>query len=243
MKIAVIPARGGSKRIPRKNIKPFAGKPMIAHAIGAAEASGLFERIVVSTDDQEIGEIARSHGAETPFVRPAELADDHTPTVPVIAHAIQACRSLGWDVEHVCCIYPGVPFIRTEDLAAAFDLRVASGADYSFPIAEFPAAIQRALRRDAGWCTQPFYPEHELTRTQDLEPAFYDAGQFYWGSAQAWMTNNRIHHSGAGLVIPSWRVVDIDTPDDWERAQLMWRVLCGSDSNCAKVPIPDGKKR
>ena len=243
MKIAVIPARGGSKRIPRKNIKPFAGKPMISHAIGAAQACGLFDRIVVTTDDAEIGEIARSRGAETPFVRPAELADDHTPTVQVIAHAIQSCRSLGWEVEHVCCIYPGVPFIRTEDLAAAFDLRVSSGAEYSFPIAEFPAAIQRALRRGTDGHTQPLHPEHELTRTQNLEPAFYDAGQFYWGSAQAWLTNNRIHRSGVGLVIPAWRVVDIDTPDDWERAQLMWRALCGSDSHCAKVYIPSGENR
>jgi pseudaminic acid cytidylyltransferase len=243
MKIAVIPARGGSKRIPRKNIKPFAGKPMISHAIGAAKACGLFERIVVTTDDSEIGEIARSYGAETPFLRPAELADDHTPTVPVIAHAIQACRGLGWDVEHVCCIYPGVPFIRTEDLVAAFDLRVTSGADYSFPIAEFPAAIQRALRRDGDGRTRSFCPEHELTRTQDLEPAFYDAGQFYWGSAQAWLANNRIHRSGVGLVIPAWRVVDIDTPDDWERAQLMWRALCGSDCYDAKVNMPDGANR
>jgi pseudaminic acid cytidylyltransferase len=240
MKIAVIPARGGSKRIPRKNIKSFAGKPMIAHAIGAAKASGLFERIVVTTDDAEIGEIARGHGAETPFVRPAELADDHTPTVPVIAHAIRACRGLGWEVEHVCCIYPCVPFIQASDMAAAFELLQRSGADYSFPIAEFPAAIQRALKRAADGRMQPFQPEYELTRTQDLEPGYYDAGQFYWGSAQAWLTNNRIHRSGVGLVIPAWRVADIDTPDDWDRAQLMWRALCSSDGYCKSLPAQDG---
>jgi pseudaminic acid cytidylyltransferase len=240
MKIAVIPARGGSKRTPRKNIKPFAGKPMIAHAIGAAKASGLFERIVVTTDDEEIGEIARDCGAETPFVRPAELADDHTPTVPVVAHAIQSCRSLGWSVEHVCCIYPGVPFIQASDLAAAFELLQRSRAEYSFPIAEFPAAIQRALKRGADGRMQPFQPEYELNRTQDLEPGYYDAGQFYWGSAQAWLTNNRIHRSGVGLVIPAWRVVDIDTPDDWDRAQLMWRALCSSDGSCKSVPVQDG---
>lgn len=226
MKIAVIPARGGSKRIPRKNIKPFAGKPMIGHAIGAAKTSRLFERIVVTTDDEEISEIAREYGAETPFVRPAELADDHTPTVPVVAHAIRSFHNMGWSVEHVCCIYPGVPFIQAGDLVDAFELLQRSGADYSFPIAEFPAAVQRALKRSADGRMQPFQPEYELTRTQDLEPGYYDAGQFYWGSAQAWLTNNRIHRSGVGLVIPAWRVVDIDTPDDWDRAQLMWRALC-----------------
>ncbi|MBK6637173.1 MAG: pseudaminic acid cytidylyltransferase [Rhodocyclaceae bacterium] len=236
MKIAVIPARGGSKRIPRKNIKPFAGKPMIAYAIEAAKVSGLFEHIVVTTDDEEIGDFARDYGAETPFLRPTELADDHTPTVPVVAHAIQACCSLGWGVEHVCCIYPAVPFLQVSDLAAAFKLLQRSGTDYSFPIAEFPAAIQRALKRGADGRMQPLQLEHELTRTQDLEPGYYDAGQFYWGSAQAWLTNNRIHRSGVGLVIPAWRVVDIDTWDDWDRAQLMWRALCSSDGYIKSLP-------
>jgi pseudaminic acid cytidylyltransferase len=237
MKIAVIPARGGSKRIPRKNIKVFAGKPMIAHAIGAAKVSGLFEHIVVTTDDEEIGNIARGYGAETPFIRPAELADDHTPTVPVIAHAIQSCRVLGWNVEQVCCIYPSVPFIQASDLAAAFELLERSVADYSFPVTEFPAVIQRALKRDVEGRMQPFQSEYELTRTQDLEPSYYDAGQFYWGSARAWLTNNRIHQSGVGLVVPGWRVVDIDTSDDWDRAQLLWRALFSNNGCCNKAPV------
>jgi pseudaminic acid cytidylyltransferase len=220
--IAIIPARGGSKRIPRKNIRPFAGKPMIAHAITAATSSGLFERVVVSTDDQEISRIAREWGAETPFVRPPELADDHTPTVPVIAHAIAECEKLGWAVERACCIYPGVPFIQIGDLKAALELLEMSRADYSFPVTEFPSAIQRALRRSEDGRLSPFSPEHELTRTQDLEPAYHDAGQFYWGGRQAWLSNPKIHSSGAGFVIPSWRVVDIDTPDDWRRAEMIF---------------------
>ncbi len=114
MKIAIIPARGGSKRIPRKNIKSFAGKPMIAYAIEAAQASDLFDHVVVSTDDSEISKIALGFGAETPFVRPADLSDDHTPTVPVIAHAVSACEAIGWDADFICCIYPGVPFIHKE---------------------------------------------------------------------------------------------------------------------------------
>jgi len=170
MKLAVIPARGGSKRIPRKNIREFAGKPMIAHAISAAKQLGLFEHIVVSTDDEEIARIAREWGAETPFIRPEDLADDYTPTVPVIAHAITACQALGWSIDYVCCIYPGVPFIQADDLKHALELLQTSQAAYSFPVTEFPSAIQRALRRLPDGKMQPFYPEFELTRTQDLEP-------------------------------------------------------------------------
>lgn len=220
--VAIIPARGGSKRIPRKNIRPFAGKPMIAHAITAAASSGLFDRVVVSTDDEEISRIAKEWGAEVPFVRPPELADDHTPTVPVIAHAIAECEKLGWRIERACCIYPGVPFIQIGDLKAALELLETSHADYSFPVTDFPSAIQRALRRSEGGCLSPFFPEHELTRTQDLEPAYHDAGQFYWGTRQAWISNPKIHSSGAGLVIPNWRVVDIDTLADWHRAEVIF---------------------
>jgi pseudaminic acid cytidylyltransferase len=227
MNIAIIPARGGSKRIPRKNIKMFCGQPMIAYAIKAAQDSGLFERVLVSTDDAEIKTIANSLGAETPFVRPAELANDFTATVPVVAHAIQACENLGWQFSNVCCIYPGVPFIEVEDLKASLAQFSERGADYCFPVTEFPAAIQRALKHNGNGMMAPFYPEYELTRTQDLENAFYDAGQFYWGTKHAWLTNSRIHRSGIGFEIPNWRVVDIDTPADWERAErLAASVFC-----------------
>lgn len=225
MNIAIIPARGGSKRIPRKNIKSFAGMPMIAHAITAARKSGLFDHVIVTTDDQEIADIAHEYGAETPFVRPADLADDHTPTVPVIAHAIKECESLGWEIDKACCIYPGVPFIQIDDLKDGLALLQKSDADYCFPITEYPSAIQRSLKRDAAGHMSPAYPEYQLTRTQDLEPAYYDAGQFYWGSSAAWLNNPRIHSSGVGLPVPSWRVVDIDTPDDWVRAEAIYQSL------------------
>ena len=225
MNIAIIPARGGSKRIPRKNINIFAGKPMIAHAIAIAKSSGLFDHIVVSTDDAEIATIAREWGAETPFVRPDELANDYTATVPVIAHGVQVCRELGWAPDDICCIYPGVPFLQVGDLKGALTLLLKSDCDYSFPITEFPSAIQRALRRLDSDQMQPFYPQYELTRTQDLEPAFHDAGQFYWGKADAWLLNNKVHSSGVGYIIPNWRVVDIDTPEDWERAELIYKSL------------------
>jgi pseudaminic acid cytidylyltransferase len=225
MRLAVIPARGGSKRIPRKNIKMFAGKPMIAYAITAAKSSGLFEHVIVSTDDSEIAQIAAEWGAETPFVRPRELADDHTPTVPVVAHATRACEELGWRIDLACCIYPGVPFIQIDDLKGALALLESSTADYCFPVTEFPSAIQRALKRNSDGQMSPFYPQYELTRTQDLEPAFYDAGQFYWGSANVWKTNARLHSGGVGYLIPNWRVVDIDTPDDWHRAETIYTAL------------------
>ena len=225
MKLAVIPARGGSKRIPRKNVKTFHGKPMIGYAIEAALAPNVFGRVIVSTDDAEIAEVAKAYGAETPFIRPAELADDHTPTVPVIAHAIKSCISLGWNVDEVCCIYPGVPFISTEDLRCAHEQLVTSGAHYVFPITSFPSPIQRALRRLPDGRVQPFQPEHAATRTQDLEPGYFDAGQFYWGKASSWLEGLNLHLNGTTLVIPEWRVVDIDTPSDWERAELLYATL------------------
>lgn len=225
MKVAIIPARGGSKRIPRKNIRFFAGKPMIVHAIDAARRCSLFDKVIVTTDDAEISAIASAHGAEVPFCRPAELADDHTPTVPVIAHAIEACRQIGWPVTHACCIYPGVPFLDEKDLELAFAILDPDQATYSFPVTEFPSAIQRALRRLPDGRMQTFHPEYELTRTQDLEPAYHDAGQFYWAATDTWLTNKRIHNNGIGVEIPSWRVVDIDTPSDWERAELLYNAL------------------
>ncbi len=225
MKIAVIPARGGSKRIPRKNIKPFAGKPMIAHAIGIAQSSGLFDHIVVTTDDDEIARVAVECGAEVPFVRPVELADDHTPTVPVIAHAIGACQALGWQVDQVCCIYPAVPFLQGADLVNALHMLETNDAGYVFPVTAYPSAIQRALRQLPTGLMEPFYSQYATTRTQDLEPAFYDAGQFYWGLAQTWLEGKIIHKHGGGLIIPSWRVVDIDTIEDWQRAELMYAAI------------------
>lgn len=222
MKIAVIPARGGSKRIPRKNIKPFHGKPMIGYAISAALRCKVFDRIIVSTDDEEIAHVAREHGAEVPFIRPLELADDHTPTVPVIAHSIRACQGMSWDVKEVCCIYPSVPFISANDLLLAYEQLQASGAHYVFPVTSFPSPIQRALRRLPDGSVKPFQPEYSTTRTQDLELGYFDVGQFYWGKASAWLQGLNLHLNSVTLVIPEWRVVDIDTPADWERAELLY---------------------
>lgn len=225
MKIAIIPARGGSKRIPRKNIKNFCGKPMIAYAIEAAIGCGLFDHVIVSTDDQEIARVAREYGAEIPFMRPAELAGDHTATVPVVAHAIETCRKQGWSARLACCIYPAVPLIQAQDLHDAYALLEQGNAEYAFTIAPFPSAIQRALRRLPDGNVRAFNPEYVNARTQDLEHAYYDAGQFYWGKAEAWLNGLSPHQAGKGLVIPGWRAVDIDTPDDWERAEVIYQLL------------------
>lgn len=221
MNIAVIPARGGSKRIPRKNIKPFCGKPMIAWAISAAHESGLFDHVVVSTDDDEISRVAKECGAVVPFIRPDDLSDDLTPTVPVVAHAVQSCLDLGWDVNHACCIYPCAPSLQVGDLVAALEMIQKSDADFVYPVAEYAHPIQRAMRRLASGEMQFFSPQFELTRTQDLETAYHDAGQFYWGKASSWLAHKKMHTDGLGMPIPNWRVVDIDTEDDWVRAELV----------------------
>ena len=225
MNLAVIPARGGSKRIPRKNILPFAGRPMLAYAIDGARQSGLFDRIVVSTDDAEIADVARAWGAEVPFMRPAELANDHTGTAEVIAHAVTALAETGAHFDAVCCIYPGVPLLRSQDLVAALAMLDPHRAEYVFPVAPYPAVIQRALRRLEDGRTTPFHPEFTPYRSQDLEPAYHDAGQFYWAAPDTWARCLSVHAHARTLLLPPWRVVDIDTPDDWARAEAMYRVL------------------
>lgn len=227
MKLAVIPARGGSKRIPRKNIREFCGRPMIAWAIEAARESGCFERIIVSTDDAEIAQISCQWGAEVPFVRPAALSDDYTGTIPVVAHA------LNWHMQHaaekpegVCCVYATAPFVRPEDLRQGLDALLRHGVDYAFSVTSFPFPIQRAVRIKANGRVEMFHPEHCNTRSQDLEEAYHDAGQFYWGRAEAWIDGRPIFNSEAIPVhLPRHRVQDIDTVEDWKRAELMFTAL------------------
>lgn len=225
MIIAVIPARGGSKRIPRKNIKEFCGRPMIAWAISLARNSGLFEQIIVSTDDDEIAKLARKWGALTPFLRPENLADDLTPTAPVIAHSVRACIDLGWEVEQVCCIYPCNPFLQSSDLIAAFKMMQVKAVDFVYPVTEYAHPIQRSMRQLPTGMMEFYSPEYELMRTQDLEKSYHDAGQFYWGTASAWLAQKKMHTAGLGMRIPNWRVVDIDNQDDWRRAEIIYKAL------------------
>lgn len=226
MKAAIIPARGGSKRIPRKNIRDFCGKPMIAWSILAAQGSNCFDRIVVSTEDDEIADIARNWGAEVPFMRPRELSDDFTGTVPVIRHAIQQMNLTGEATDFACCIYATAPFVSANDIREGYEKLVAEEADYAFSVTKYAFPIQRALRIVETGCVEMFQPDQFNTRSQDLEEAFHDAAQFYWGRANAWLDSKMIFSGRSlGIFLPRHRVQDIDTPEDWERAELMFESL------------------
>ena len=226
MNLALIPARGGSKRIPRKNIRPFRGRPMIACSIDAARAAGCFDRILVSTDDEAIGAVARSHGAEVPFLRPAHLADDQATTQAVVLHALQWFEQQGLVPKAVCCLYATAPFVQPADLVAAGQLlEQAPTGSFVFAATSFPFPIQRAIRIDTAGRSAMFQPEHFNTRSQDLEEAFHDAGQFYWARSRAWATSHNLFNDGRPLILPRWRVQDIDTEEDWSRAELLHQML------------------
>jgi pseudaminic acid cytidylyltransferase len=230
MKLAVIPARGGSKRIPRKNIKPFGGKPMIAWSIEAAIESRCFDRIVVSTDDAEIAEVAKAFGAEVPFVRPAHLADDFAGTLPVIAHAIAWQNGSAHAVSECCCIYATAPFLQPDALRMGLEQLRQSRADYAFSVASYAFPIQRAIKITRNQRIEMFQAEHFQTRSQDLEEAWHDAGQFYWGKAEVWLAQKTIFGpASTPVVLPRHRVQDIDTPEDWARAELMFKILPKSE--------------
>jgi N-acylneuraminate cytidylyltransferase len=231
MNVAIIPARGGSKRIPRKNIRPFCGRPMIAWSIEAAINSGLFERIIVSTDDPEIAEITSQLGAEAPFERPADLANDHAGTLPVIRHAVDWLMQHGSPVTHACCIYATAPFLRVEDLRNSRIIMQDPELHFVFSITRFAFPIQRALKLDTQNSLSMYWPEHELSRSQDLPAAYHDAGQFYWGTADAWRTQDRIYSSKCrGHELPEERVQDIDTESDWRVAEMKFRLLANPES-------------
>jgi len=226
MNIAIIPARGGSKRIPQKNIKFFHGKPIIAYSIEAAKQSRCFDRIIVSTDDQEIAGIARSYGAEVPFLRPANIADDHATTMEVIQHAIKYFAEQGYEPALVCCIYATAPFLLPEHLQQALVELHNSAAEYAFSVTSFPFPIQRAIKLTDKGRVEMFYDEYANIRSQDLTEAYHDAGQFYWGKANAFIQGKAIFapHSKA-IVLPRTRAQDIDTLEDWALAEALFSVL------------------
>ena len=198
----------------------------MAWSILAAKAAGLFDRIIVSTDDAEIAEVARQWGAEVPFMRPAELSDDHTATIPVIAHAIQWHQQIGQSPSEVCCIYATAPFVSSADLRTGLDLLQATGCDYAFSVTSFAFPIQRAIRITVDSRVEMLDATQFNRRSQDLEEAFHDAGQFYWGCTEAWLSGMPIFSAGAApVVLPRHRVQDIDTQEDWERAEWMFKAL------------------
>ncbi len=226
MILAVIPARGGSKRIPQKNIRPFCGQPIIGYSIECAKRANIFDRIIVSTDSAEVADVARQFGAEVPFMRPDHLSDDHTPTIPVVKHAVESIEASSADeCSAVCCIYPTAPFLQTSDLQTSLSrLQANADADFCFPVTSFPFPIWRAVKLDDQDRVEMIWPENGNVRSQDLEEAYHDAGQFYWGTRDAWKTQTNIFHAKATAVqIPRDRVQDIDTAEDWVRAEAMFR--------------------
>lgn len=224
--VAIIPARGGSKRIPRKNVRLFVGVPMIVHSIRAAQSAGVFDRIICSTDDDEIAGVARDAGAEVPFRRPAELANDHAATDQVIQHALQWFVAQGTLVRYACCLYATAPFVQGEDLARGLRLLQEARATTAFSVTTFAFPVFRALRVNDRKRLEMFWPEHRLTRSQDLPEAWHDAGQFYWMDVPKYLVEGRIYSTDAVPVpMPRHRVQDIDTDEDWARAELMFRTL------------------
>lgn len=225
MIVAVIPARGGSKRIPRKNIRSFCGKPIIAWSIAAARESGCFDSIIVSTDDEEIAQVAQLAGATVPFMRPAGLSDDRTGTAAVVRHAIGWCSERGEKPDPVCCLYATAPFVSGTDLQGGLAMLRAESAGFAFPVCRFGSPIQRALRLDAQGHVAMFSPEFANSRSQDLEPAYHDAGQFYWGTGAAWLSEASLFgRDSVAIVLPDSRVQDIDTEEDWAQAEAKFRI-------------------
>lgn len=232
MRIAVIPARGGSKRIPRKNIREFCGKPMIAWPIEIAKESCLFDKIIVSTDDDEIAKIALSWGAEVPFIRPSELSDDHTEPINVISHATHWAIGQGFNIEALCCIFPTNPFIEIKDIKKGLDELQSANWAYVFTATEYVSPIFRSFRENADSGIEMFFPEYYNKRSQDLPIALHDAGQFYWGRPDAWLEKKRVFEKHSKLVlIPNWRVQDIDNEDDWIRAEMIAPVVFSRSAN------------
>lgn len=223
---AIIPARGGSKRIPRKNIRLFAGKPMIAHSIETAKKSELFDKIIVSTDDQTIADISNQYGAETPFIRPGELSDDFTGTHAVVGHAVKWLIHSGHHLDAVCCIYATAPFIEQQDLLNGYELFRQGKWDSVLAATTFSYPIFRSFKTNKDGGLEMFFPKHYHSRSQDLPEALHDAGQFYWAAPENWMASPKgFNEKSTVVLIPNWRVQDIDTLEDWERAEIIFSLL------------------
>lgn len=225
--VAIIPARGGSKRIVGKNLKAFRGEPIILHSIRTALDSGLFERVIVSTDDAQIAEVARAHGADVPFMRPAELADDHATTAAVIVNALRTLQEQGCQPELACCIYATAPLLQGRYLREGFELlRDHPRRSFAFSVCGFGFPVQRALTLTDDGALTALYPQYRQTRSQDLPAAFQDAGQFYWGRSEAWLRGDAVFSEcSLPVILPRHLVQDIDTEEDWRRAEFLHAAL------------------
>jgi pseudaminic acid cytidylyltransferase len=221
-RVAVIPARGGSKRVPRKNIRIIDGRPLVAWSVDTCLAAGLFDQVVVTTDDEEIAEAARAAGAEVPFVREPGLSDDHAPLVPVVADALERL-GLGPDAAGTaCCVYPTAIGLLPDDLVDAWALLAGQDArPYVVGVVRYGHPVQRALTRDDTGALAMVDPATAQTRTQDLEARWHDAGQFVWGTLGAWLHRTPVLTHALGHELPAWRAIDLDTEDDWARAEAL----------------------
>jgi pseudaminic acid cytidylyltransferase len=223
--VAIIPARGGSKRIPRKNIKDFHGKPLIAYSIEIALKSKLFSKVIVSTDDKEIAKIAKKYGAEVPFLRPKELSDDFTGTGAVVKHTLEYLKNQGVEIDFVCTIYATAPLLQVKYLKEGFEQLKNSDAHMAFSVTTMPFPIQRTFKIDEDGRCKMFTPEYFTSRSQDLEEAYQDAGQFYWENLNNKATDIAFGKDSIPIVLPRYLVQDIDTLEDWKRAEYMYEIL------------------
>ena len=224
MRVAVIPARGGSKRIPRKNIRPFAGQPIIVWPIKAALSSGLFDQVVVSTDDAEIGEVAREAGASVPFMRPKNLSDDFADTKSVVRHAISELKLDTEPEAQVCCIYPTSVFVNTQLLSEGFEKLKGSNARFVLSITSVDSSVYRSFSKTADDRITMLFPENYAKRTQDLPNLYCDAAQFYWATVSAWQSDLNIFGTDSlGVYVDPSRVQDIDTESQWLTAEQMFQ--------------------
>ncbi len=226
--VCIIPARGGSKRIPRKNIKIFHGKPLIAYSIEVALASKLFDKIIVSTDDKEIANIAKEYGAEVPFLRPIKLSDDFTGTTDVTNHAIEYLEEQGENYKYICTLYATAPLLQKQYLIKAYEALQKSNAINAFSATTMPFPIQRTFKLTSDGRCEMFTPQHYMSRSQDLEEAYQDAGQFYWTNRELEkISTNKMMFSDISIpiILPRHLVQDIDTLEDWQRAEYLYEIL------------------
>ena len=224
--LAIIPARGGSKRIPHKNIKPFLGRPIIAYSIEAALGTGLFEEVMVSTDDVEIAEIARQEGASVPFLRSTENANDYATLADVLVEVVNAYKGIGYEFDLICCLLPTAPLISSEDVRSAYDQLVMSTFDSICPVVAFSYPILRSLSIDEKGNLNMNWPEYRFSRSQDLRPAYHDSGTFYWIKTSSLLKDKKLlSENGTAIVLDEFRVQDIDTDTDWALAEMKYKLL------------------
>jgi N-acylneuraminate cytidylyltransferase len=223
--IAIITARGGSKRIPRKNVRFFLGQPIIVYSIQAAIGAKIFDEIMVSTDSEEIANVAKEYGANIPFMRSSRTSDDYATTSDVIKEVIECYQEKGVQFEHVCCIYPTAPFVTSDKLKASFQLLKDFGVDSVVPVTKFSFPIWRSFKMEGNKISYN-WPEFALKRSQDLPPAYHDCGQFYFFKCEEFLkTGKLVTDNTIGLEVSESEVQDIDNEEDWKMAEIKYNVF------------------